>query len=164
MSWFKRAVEYGAGFIEGYVQGRVEQSNRQPGFAEHMAYLGRETRYPAVNIDRNAATFSAPVGGAAYAVVVVVMGDFVSINVASGIAFPRNQIPRNVRRFLMDQNRELPRCDFDILEAHDGDKFFLKCKVRAEALTPPAFEAAVGELLPLMVAVDRWLLEQGYAQ
>ena len=163
MSWLKSAVEFGFGFLEGYAQSRAERHEHQQGFADFMAYLSRETRYTAVSINQASATFTAAVGRNSYPIVVLLKGDDVLLSVVSLITFPRDRAPRSVCNYLKSRNRELPHCDYDLLEGDDGDKFFVKCKVRAPALTPALFEAAIDELLPLVVGLDRFLLEQGYA-
>jgi hypothetical protein len=158
----KLAVDFGIGFLQGYAQAAADQRN-QPSFADCMAYLARETGHRLSMVREISAWFDIEAGSETYSVVVVLKGDEVSINAMSNLTFARGRAPSDICEFLVEHNKTLAHCDFDLLNGTEGDKFIIKAKVRCEALTPTVFEAALREMVPRMIAFDHVLVQKGYA-
>jgi hypothetical protein len=159
--WLKYAVEFGVGFLDGYVQSQVERRDRLT-FVDAMLRLCRETGYRVEFVDSITAVFEIPAGGESRSVVVVERGEFAVINAMSSIMFPSGQAPSDVCRLLQVQNRQLARCDFDLYTGRDGDHFFVKTSVRRSVLTSATFEAATQEVVSHVVDLDRMLVRSGY--
>jgi hypothetical protein len=164
MSLLTFLAQLGIGVANNMIRNHAQRRQSEPDFAGFIHQLAQYAGLRVVNIGNNSATFGVEMNGREHAIVFVYRGDVVSINVLSGIIFPRGRVPTEVCQVLADESRNLGYCEFDVLDGDDGSRFYIKARVRPDQLTPAVFEEIVADTAPKIHAVDRLLLNHGYAR
>jgi hypothetical protein len=174
MNWVIPLVQFLYGFSQGYTQSRQErQGLRQHGIEnfsdgdydwhEHMNALSA-TGATLVRVKPNSAMFELQVQGGRYPIILLRQGQTVLISACSGITFPSGRAPRDISAGLVRVNRRLERCDYELINGDDGDFYCVQARINLESLSPDAFYAGVNEMLPHVLVLDKYLLENGYAR
>jgi len=117
-----------------------------------------------LHVKPDSAMFDLEIQGSNYAVVLLRRGGTVLITLCSCITFPRGRAPRDVSAGLSRMNRQLERCDYELLHGDNGDFYCVQCQINLERLSPDTFYAGVNNMLPHVMMLDKYLLENDYAR
>lgn len=171
-SWLLPLLQIAYGFFRGFEQGQADRLAGRRLFdghagydwGQHMTGLSRATGLPLVSLKPASAAFNLEVRGDAYVVVLLLQGQTALFSVCSAITFPRGGAPRDISAGLARVNHGLERCDYELVSGDVGDFYCVQSRVRLDMLTPDVFQAGINEMLPHVVKLDEFLLDNGYAR
>jgi hypothetical protein len=171
MNWVIPVLQFAYGFFRGVEQGYADQQagrnlqyEAEYDWQQQMTALSNATGLPLVSVKATSAAFNLQVRGQSYVVVLVWQGDTALISICSRISFPSGRAPREISAGLSRVNRQLERCDYELVQGDDGDFYCVQSRIRLERLSPDAFQAGINEMLPHVLMLDKYLLENGYAR
>ena len=172
MSWVIPLLQFAYGFCRGVEQGYADrQAGRRLQYEvqsdydwqQHMVALSNATRLPLVRLKPSSAVFDLQVRGQSYGVVVLCQGQTALISVCSCITFPSGRAPRDISAGLARVSKRLERCDYELVQGDDGDFYCVQSRISLERLSPDAFSAGINEMLPNVLMLEKYLLENNYA-
>jgi hypothetical protein len=172
MNWLLPLAQFLYGFSQGYVQSRRERQGLRQHEIEDYGGDDWEQRIVALSatgasllkVKPNSAMFGLDIQGGHYAVVLLRQGQSVQMSVCSGITFPSGRAPRDISAGLARMNQQLDRCDYKLINGDDGDFYCVQSRIRLELLNPDSFYVAVNDLLPHVLILDKYLLDNNYAR
>jgi hypothetical protein len=171
MSWLQSLASFGFGFAKGYIEARARQgafrgpqaSDYGYDFCGHMTALSEATDFRIQCLQADSVLFAVPFQGTVYSVLLVARGGKIVFSMFSNIAFPEGSVPGPVIECMRGMNREMPHCDFDIIDFGGESHCCAVGSVDAHALNPHTFTNALGELVATIAAHDKVLRKHGYA-
>lgn len=150
-------------FVRGLELSRAERrQQRAPSateFSELMRGLSERTDTPVVGLTDNRATFKVSAQGRTYPVVVLNEKPL-RIGACSAITWRQGTIPQGLLDTLARQNHQMNGLSFDVIEG-EGDAFII-IETRIIELTLEEFQAVLNELIPRIMTLDQWLIDNGH--
>jgi hypothetical protein len=131
---------------------RMEMFARQLGLDFYMDDDGQPVCAFGVNWDDEHYTF-----------IVAQTGNEVRLAANSRIKFAPGCLPDQVIAFLIQQNAKLKHCDYDTIENRKHSYFMVKSVVKWHRLTVALMKDAISELVARIVALDKTMIQEGYA-
>jgi hypothetical protein len=173
MRWFIPVMQFLWGFAQGYSKSQREQQVvGHNGFGEfgggydwgeHMQSL-TVTGARLMKLKSTSAAFELQINEAIYVIILLHQGSTVQLSVCSAITFPCGQAPRDISAGLARVNRQMERCDYELINGDNGDFYCVQSRIGLDRLTPDSFYIAVNDMLPHVLALEKYLLEHGYAR
>ena len=127
----------------GAAGGKLRPCRRATISGRHMRFLSTESGHRLDRLKPRFAAFAIRFRGENI-LVVHQDGDNALVRALSNLTFPRHGVPSKVIRWLRDQNAELARCSYEVIDGEDGSFICVSCQIPLGKLTVAAFEAAGG--------------------
>lgn len=170
--WLLPLLQIASAFFRGFEQGQADrlagrrlQYDGHAGYdwEQHMRGLSVASGLPLLRLKPTSAAFNLDVRGDTYVVVLLLQGQTALFSVCSGITFPWGCAPRDISAGLARVNHRLERCDYELINGDGGDFYCVQSRIRLDSLTPDVFQAGINEMLPNVLMLDKYLLDNGYA-